>query len=408
VTHELADLVRVEDPGFYDDGQFTVYGRLQREAPVFHYEPLDVYLLTRMDDIRHVSTHPELFSNTGSLTLNQLRMAGTGSPHAFERFNDPEGELVITKDPPRHRALRGVMTPVLAPRYLSTFQPVLDRLCRTLIDDVVEGEVFDFVEVVSSRLPLLIAAELLGVTEVDLPRMQSWVSALEELTKVEDAADLEEPGERFDEMKQFLRDQLAAKRQAPGSDMMSVFLKARLDDAAVPDAVVLAHISTLMSNGGTTRLMLTSLAARFAENPGLAQKCRTDPDLLHASIEECLRMDPPTRGFVRTVVHDTQVGDAPLEAGQRLYMLYPAANRDPAYFDHPHDFDAGRTWTSSHAAFGFGPHFCLGAGLARMEAFALFTELLSRYGEIRLEGPATRYPHVQLNGFATLPVSIHR
>ena len=99
----LADLVRVEDPDFYDEHQFAVYDRLRTEAPAFHYEPLDVHVLTRMDDVRAVSTRPEIFSNTGGLTLNQLRLARNGSAAAFERFNEPDGELVITKDPPRQR-----------------------------------------------------------------------------------------------------------------------------------------------------------------------------------------------------------------------------------------------------------------------------------------------------------------
>src|SRR5260370_36423885 len=101
MTAALADLVRVEDPHFYDDRQFAVYERMRQEAPAFHYEPLDVFLLTRMDDVRYVSTHPDQFSNTAGLTLNQLRIAKAGASTAFERFNEPDGELVIPTDPPR-------------------------------------------------------------------------------------------------------------------------------------------------------------------------------------------------------------------------------------------------------------------------------------------------------------------
>jgi len=91
-----------------------------------------------------------------------------------------------------------------------------------------------------------------------------------------------------------------------------------------------------------------------------------------------------------------------------VYMLYPAANRDPEHFTDPDSFDPARRQAYGHASFGFGAHFCLGAGLARMEAKALFTELISRYGAIHLAGTPTRYEHVQLNGWATLPVTLHR
>jgi cytochrome P450 len=404
----LSDLVLVEDPGFYDDRQFAIYDRMRAEAPAYYYEPLDVFLLTRLDDVRYVSTHPQQFSNTSGLTLNQLRMASGGATAAFERFNDPDGELVITKDPPRQRALRALMSQNLTPRYLSGFQEALDGFCRDLADQLSDGEPVDFIEAVAAQLPLYVAAALLGVTAVDIPRMKSWVAALEELTSVTSAAELEEPGQRFDELKTFLHDQLASKRQAPGSDMMSSFLASTLDGSPAPDAIVLAHVATLMSNGGTTRLLLGSMAGLLADHPAQLKLIAGDPGLLDGVIEECLRLAPPARGFVRTAREDLTLAGVPIRAGQRVYMLYPAANRDPAHFAHPDQFDPVRPQSYGHASFGFGTHFCLGAGLARMEARALFAELATRYGSISLAGEPKRYQHVQLNGWETLPVTFHR
>ena len=404
----LAELVLVEDPLFYDDRQFAVYDRMRAQAPAYHYAPLDVFLLTRMDDVRYVSTHPELFSNASGLTLNQLRMARDGASTAFERFNEPDGELVITKDPPRQRALRALMSQNLTPRYLTGFADALSGFCRDLLDQVEEGRPVDFVDAVAAPLPLYVAAALLGVDSVDIPRMKSWVAALEELTRVTSAAELEEPGQRFDELKAFLRDQLARKRRAPGNDMMSSFLASALDGAPVPDAVVLAHVATLMSNGGTTRLLLASIAGLLADNPSQVDAVRADPGLLDGVIEECLRLMPPARGFVRTATADVELAGARIRAGQRVYLLYPAANRDPGHFTSPDSFDPARPQSYGHASFGLGAHFCLGAGLARMEARALFAELISRYSSIRLAGVPARYQHVQLNGWETLPVILRR
>ena len=408
MTAPLADLVRAEDPRFYDDGQFAVYNRMRTEAPAYHYPPLDVFLLTRMDDVRYVSTHPEQFSNASGLTLNQLRMARDGANTAFERFNEPDGELVITKDPPRQRALRGLMSQNLTPRYLSGFNRALDGFCRELLDQIEDGQPVDFVDTVAAPLPLYVAAALLGVDAVDIPRMKSWVAALEDLTRITSASELEEPGQRFDELKAFLRDQLAAKRRTPGNDMMSSFLASALDGAPVPDAVVLAHVATLMSNGGTTRLLLASIAGLLAANPAQVELVRADPGLLDGMIEECLRLMPPARGFVRTATAEIELAGARIGAGQRVYLLYPAANRDPAHFTSPDSFDPARPQSYGHASFGFGTHFCLGAGLARMEARALFAELLSRYRTIELAGVPARYQHVQLNGWETLPVTLSR
>jgi cytochrome P450 len=404
----LGDLVLVEDPRFYDDRQFGVYDRMRAEAPAYYYEPLDVFLLTRMDDVHYVSTHPQQFSNASGLTLNQLRMAADGASSAFERFNEPEGELVITKDPPRQRALRALMSQNLTPRQLSGFEDALSGFCRSLLDQVDEGKPVDFMDSVAASLPLYVAAALLGVATVDIPRMKTWVAALEDLTRITSAAELEEPGRRFDELKSFLRDQLARKRRAPGSDMMSSFLASTLDGAPAPDAVVLAHVATLMSNGGTTRLLLGSIASLLADNPSRLKLIGDNPGLLDGVIEESLRLMPPARGFVRTATADVLLAGSRIRAGQRVYMLYPAANRDPGHFASPDSFDPGRPRGYGHASFGFGAHFCLGAGLARMEAKALFGELAARYSSIRLAGEPGRYEHVQLNGWETLPVTLHR
>jgi cytochrome P450 len=408
----LADLVLVEDPRFYDDRQFAVYDRMRAEAPAYYYEPLDVFLLTRMDDVHYVSTHPQQFSNASGLTLNQLRMAREGASTAFERFNEPDGELVITKDPPRQRALRALMSSNLTPRYLSGFAGALDGFCRDLLDragaDVDAGEPIDFMDSIAAALPLYVAAALLGVTTADIPRMKTWVAALEDLTRITSADQLEEPGQRFDELKAFLRDQLARKRKEPGKDMMSSFLASTLDGAPAPDAVVLAHVATLMSNGGTTRLLLGSIASLLAGHPSAMKRIGEDPGLLDGVIEECLRLVPPARGFVRTATTDVVLAGARIRAGQRVYMLYPAANRDPGHFADPDRFDPARPQSYGHASFGFGTHFCLGAGLARMEARALFRELAARYGSVRLAGDPRRYEHVQLNGWETLPVTFRR
>jgi len=408
MTGPLADLVRVEDPDFYDDRQFALYDRMRTEAPAYHYEPLDVFLLTRLDDVRYVSTHPDEFSNASGLTLNQLRMAQAGASTAFERFNEPGGELVITKDPPRQRALRALMSQNMTPRYLQGFQDALDGFCRDLLDRTSDGAAFDFVSSIAAQLPLYVAAALMGVSEVDIPRMMTWVAALEDLTRITSAAELEEPGQRFDELKRFLRDQLELKRLDPGKDMISAFLASTLDGSPPSEAIVLAHVATLMSNGGTTRLLLSSIASVLADRPSQLELIRADPGLVDGVIEECLRLMPPARGFVRTATTDVELAGVRIGAGQRVYMLYAAANRDPEHFTDPNRFDPGRRQAYGHASFGFGTHFCLGAGLARMEAKALFTELISRYSAVRPAGTPTRYEHVQLNGWATLPVTLHR
>jgi cytochrome P450 len=406
VIQPLDALVQLERPSFYDDSQFAVFDRMRVEAPAFYYEPLDLYALTRMTDVRWVSTNPELFTSTQGLTLNQLRLAKDGALSAFERFNDPAGELVITQDPPRQRALRTLMSSTLTPRYLESFAEALQRFCAELIAAVPDGEPVEFVDAIASRLPIMVAAEILGVERPDLDRMKRWVWALEELTRAESMDALEEAGLCNDELKTFLRSQLQHKKVNPGRDLISNFMNSTLSGGEVPDAVVLSHVSTLMSNGGTTRLLLASIARHFATHPDDLAAVRSEPELLDTAIEECLRLTPPARGFVRTATSDVELHDTTIRAGQRVYMLYPAANRDPEVFDAPEKFDLRRSSTT-HAAFRFGTHFCLGAALARMEAKELFAQLLQRFSQITPAGSAEPYRHIQLNGLATLPLVLN-
>jgi cytochrome P450 len=406
VSAALDELVQLEDPDFYTDAQFAVYEQMRAHAPAHYYRPLDLFALTRMADIRWVSTNPSQFSSTQGLTLNQLRLAELGSASAFERFNDPEGEFVINLDPPRQRELRALMSPTLTPRYLQTFAAALRRFCAELVAAVPDGAPIDFVADVAADLPLMVAAAILGVQRPDLTRMKRWVWALEELTRVETMAELDTAGQQFDEMKAFLREQIERKRQAPGQDMISAFLGSTLSGGPVPPATVLSHVSTLMSNGGTTRLLMASIAQHLATHPEHVALSRNDPAVLDAVIEECLRLTPPARGFVRTATSDVELHDTTIRAGQRVYLLYPAANRDPSVFDAPDEFRLTRD-SAQHAAFGFGTHFCLGAALARMEAKELFTQLLDRFDRIEPAAAPQRYRHVQLNGFAAVPIVFH-
>jgi cytochrome P450 len=209
-------------------------------------------------------------------------------------------------------------------------------------------------------------------------------------------------------MKSFLRDQIRRKREQPGEDVVSLFLRSTLGGEPVPGAIVLSHLSTLMSNGGTTRLLLSNLAYHFARHPEDAEAVRRDPRLLDAAIEECLRLTPPARGFVRSATRAVEVGGQMIAPGQRVYLLYVAANRDPAVFPVPARFDLRRDNSTSHVAFGFGAHYCLGAGLARLEAKVLFGRLLPAFPRIEVAGTPEPYPHVQLNGLATLPLVLRR
>ena len=396
--------IDLEDVDFYGPGQFEAYRWLQSEAPVYYYEPLDTWVVSRYEDVRYVGSTPELFSNTGALSLNMIRIARSGAGNSLDRFFDKSGEMVITLDPPRHREIKRTLTPSFNPRAVRALDGDIRRMCKELVDEIVAGEVIDFVPVIAAKLPIYVAERLLGFGDLDLEEVSRWVSALEALTRVETVEDLESAAADFATMGEVLVATLEKKMKDPGDDLFSLLLSTHLDGKPLTPAVAMSHVSTLISNGGTTRALLASAVDLLAQHPVQRGWIRDDPKLLASAIEEILRYAPPARGFSRLVLHDTEIHGTPIKAGQHVYMLYSAANYDPSVFADPDRFDIKRRWEQLHVSFGFGTHSCLGQPLVRLEVSAMLQELLSRYPDFEVVGERVRQSHVQLNAWEHLPV----
>jgi cytochrome P450 len=400
----LAPRIDLESFDFYGPDQYEAYDWLQREAPVYYYEPLDTWVVSRYEDVRYVGTTPELFSNTAALSLNMIRIAQSGAGNSLDRFFDKSGEMVITLDPPRHRQIKRTLTPAFNPKAVRALADDIKQMCVDLVDLIVPGEELDFVPQIAAKLPIFVAERVLGLEGLSLEEVGRWVDALEALTRVDSVEDLEEAAADFATMGQVLAETLEKKMREPGDDLFSLLLATHLDGEPLNPAVALSHVSTLISNGGTTRALLASSAGLLAEHPVQRAWIREDPKLLPGAIEEILRVAPPARGFSRLVVEDTELHGTPIKAGQYVYMLYAAANRDASVFVDPARFDIKRRWERLHVSFGFGTHSCLGQPLVRLEASALLRELLGRYANFEVAGERSQQPHVQLNAWSHLPM----
>jgi cytochrome P450 len=246
---------------------------------------------------------------------------------------------------------------------------------------------------------------VLGLTDVDLGEVGRWVSALEALTRVETFDELLAAAGQFATMNDYMQSELQRKRTSPGDDLMSIMLRTELNGQPLNEAQMLSHLSTLISNGGTTRVLLASAVELLARHPGERELIVTDPGQVDHAIEEVLRVAPPARGFARLVLQDTEIRGQQIRAGQHVYILYSAANRDPDVFTDPHRFDIRRAQERMHLSFGYGTHSCLGATLVRMEASLFLRELLRRYPQMEIAEEPVRQRHVQINGWQRLVVS---
>ena len=399
-----ADDVRIEDPDFYFEDRRESYERLHAESPVFYYEPLDVFVLTKHEDIRQAARRPEVFSSAHGLHLHQLRL----TPEEVEVYATlyGAGEQFAFADPPRHKELRGVATRVFAPRSLERLGQQVRQDVAELVGKIEPGRRLDFVEEVAAVLPIRVAVALIGLPDGHDADIRRWSDALESLKLIHGADDIRAAIRQFSEMDDFFRKQFIIKRANPGEDLISALLAAQLDGAPISEANLLTYCSTFLAAGSdTTRSLLTGMALALAEHPDQMRKLKENPALLDGAIEESLRWTTPARGFLRTALTDTQVRGVDIKAGQRVYLLYDAGNRDAEVFADPWAYDIERPNASSHLGFGYGPHLCIAAHLARLEARELYGPLLNAFGRIEVSGPVTEIRQLLRNGWVHAPLT---
>ena len=399
-----ADDVRIEDPDFYFEGRRGSYERLHAESPVFYYEPLDVFVLTKHEDIRQAARRPEVFSSAHGLHLHQLRL----TPAEVEVYATlyGAGEQFAFADPPRHKELRGVATRVFAPRSLERLGQQVRRDVAELVGKIEPGRPLDFVEEVAAVLPIRVAEALIGLPSGHDADIRRWSDALESLKLIHGADDIRAAIRQFSEMDDFFRKQIVIKRANPGEDLISALLAAQLDGAPISEDNLLTYCSTFLAAGSdTTRSLLAGMALALAEHPDQMRKLKENPALLDGAIEESLRWTTPARGFLRTALTDTQVRGVDIKAGQRVYLLYDAGNRDAEVFEDPWTYDIERPNGLAHLSFGYGPHLCIAAHLARLEARELYGPLLTAFSRVEVSGPVTEIRQLLRNGWIHAPLT---
>lgn len=399
-----ADDIRIEDPDFYFEGRPEAYQRLHAECPVFYYEPLDVFVLSKHEDIREAARHPEIFSSARGLHLHQLRL----TPDEVEVYATlyGSGEQFAYADPPRHRELRGVATRIFAPRALERLGEQVRRDVAELTGKIEPGKSLDFVEEVAAVLPIQVAVALIGLPSGHDADIRRWSDALESLKLIHGPDNIRAAIRQFSEMDDFFRAQFVSKRANPGDDLISTLLVAQLDGQPLTEPDLLTYCSTFLAAGSdTTRSLLAGMAVALAEHPDQLRKLKENPGLLDGAIEESLRWTTPARGFLRTAVVDTQVRGVDIKAGQRVYLLYDAGNRDAEVFPDPWAYDIARPNANAHLGFGYGPHLCIAAHLARLEARELYRALLNSFTAIEVSGEPTEIRQLLRSGFVHAPLT---
>lgn len=395
------------DPGIFSDGiPHELLAEMRREAAVVWVEEPSTetfqggpgyWAVLRHAEIAHVSRNPKMFSSW--------------EKGAFCREQSPSDLAVmrmamLQMDPPEHTRLRKIVSKAFTPSVIKTqLHDAIERHAVAVVDAICERGEIDFLADVAAEMPLLVLSDILGVPAEDRHLLYDWTNRLVGSDDPEYGGDRSLFIAAFMEMFAYARKQTEAKRAVPTDDLWSTIVNAEVDGEQLSPGELDRFFQLLMIAGNeTTRNLIAGGLQLLDDNPDQFELLRSDLSLLPAAIEEMLRCTTPVIMFRRTATQDTEIGDQPVEAGDKVVMVYASANRDELVFDDPDKFDITRE-DNPHISFGDGTHFCLGANLARLEARVIFTELLTRLPDLHLTGPAERMRSSFIHGFKAMPAA---
>ena len=317
----------------------------------------------------------------------------------------PIGASLLGADPPRHTQLRALVTQAFTPRAVARLEPRITAIVQELLDRAAPRGAMDVVLDFAYPLPVIVIAEMLGIPAEDRERFKAWSDAVVAGAQAEDAAMGFSQAQR--EMGEYFVRMIERRRRAPGEDLISGLLAARIEGQHLEPLALLGFCFLLLVAGNetTTNLMANAVLC-FEEHPAVPRRLRAEPALLPSAIEEVLRYRSPVQVMFRTAVRDIRLGEREVRAGDRLAAWIGSANRDEAQFRGADTFDPVRN-PNRHLAFGHGVHFCLGAPLARLEAKVALGALLARCEDLHV-APGTvlaPVPSAVVFGPQRLPVT---
>ncbi len=353
--------------GVHDlDDPYPELSALTRAAPVSRVGDSNFYLVTGWDAIAEAVARPEDFSSNLTATM-VWKEGGKVEEYPIAELGSPI-HVLATADDPSHKAHRAMVMPSLVAKRVRALEPFIDVTVERLWSEGLRDGRIDWVAAVAQRLPMAVVAELLGFPTYDIDDLVRWsFAATVLLDGVVSPAQLEAAAEAVGELSAYLSTAFDEAMGAPGENVMGDL--ARLVDQGEIDhgTAVMIGLQLVAAGAESTVSLLGSAVYLLGRHPDVIEKLRSDRELVPLFIEEALRLESPFRGHYRHVVTDTELGDVDLPAGSHLYLMWGAANRDPATFERPEEVDLDPANRRSHMAFGKGIHLCVGAALARLE-----------------------------------------
>lgn len=400
-------------PAFTTD-PYPTYAKLRREAPVYWSPYFQQWLVTHGELVTEIARTWEIFSSVGwdAFFLSQLPDdLRPEIPTVIDHFRTVN---ISTQDPPVHTRLRRLLSKAFTPRRIGTLEDRIRARAQQLLDDL-EGrdggrdEVrFDLIETLAYPLPVAVIGELYGVGDDDHTDLKRWSKAVVAYTGSSVAhADLaRELDTALAEFRAYLRGLMVDRRREPRDDLLSdLVLAVDEGDRLSEDELVATSINLLFAGHETTTNLIGNGTLSLLRHPDQMDLLRRSPETIPGAVEELLRYDSPVQRVRRITTRDILIGGREIPEGTPVTAFLGSANRDPDQWERPDELDVTRPDVFP-MSFGGGPHYCIGAALARLEGRIAFETLLDRFDELRLsDGFENRWhPNVAFRGLVELPL----
>jgi cytochrome P450 len=409
------DSINISDPEFWKGSRQhreSVFATLRREAPVKFFPEIPLanfpvgpgyWALTKHDDIWHVSRNPELFcsgkgSNIADLTVELNEFFGS----------------MISMDDPKHVRLRTIVSKGFTPKEITRIEEYVKNKAKSIVDKVLAkygpNEEFDFVDNIAAPFPLQIICEMMGIPESDERQILDWTNVILGAGDPDFGGTLENLINVALEMFAYAQALGEARLANPTDDLTSVMMHSIVDgDRMSSQEFGSFFILLVVAGNETTRNAISHGLLQLTEHPD--QKAAWYGDFeskTKGAVEEIVRWASPVIHFRRTATRDTEIRGVKIKAGEKVVMWYNSGNRDEEIYENPHQFNIARTLAPAQVGFGAGgPHFCLGANLARREIAVMFDEIRRRLPNLVVTGEPAYLQSNFINGIKRMPCRIN-
>jgi cytochrome P450 len=395
------------DPAFIGN-PYPELHRLRRAAAVHRDEGSGIFFVLGHAEFRQMAMAPEMGRDTRLWTYGWNRPESKErDPLSYELFSAFQQQMV-NANPPDHRRMRDVFEKLLRPSEMASYAAMIEAECAALIEQMPVGQPFDFMSSFARLLPTRVARNLYGIGPEMDDQLALWNAAVIKIGDILMGPEQKKEAlEALRAYKAFLRRHLDRPRQEHACPF--AFVDSALEamiQGVMDEEETLNNLLGIISGNETTATLLGNGLYALLQNPAELARLRADRSLMRPAIEEMLRFEPAINFILRVAITDFRLGDVEIPAGSMAIGLVCAINRDPLKFDKPDAFDAGRN-PNAQSIFGGGPHVCIGAALARLEAQTAFTALLDRFPEIALGGtPAWWSDRTNQRGLETLTIIV--